>query len=397
MDIFVEVVDRALRVLILAAAPHPDIAAIKAALASTDYKVSVQYDNDLPKEWKDYALVIAHQVPALRGARFAIPAEMPVWYILGSRSDLNAFNQAQTLLTVTNGGGENDVLARLQSGFPYFSLAPDIREVVDRLPPLKVASGRYRSGSAAGILMKQQIGNVATDYPLWQIQTGAHPVAVLSGTGIWRWRMYENKYFRKQETVDDLIRKTISLLSIKKDQRPFRVFLNKYIFGDKEPVLFHAELRNENQELINAPLARLQLQDSAGKKLDYVFDRAGAGYQKLAGALAAGDYRYTGSVDFRGKHYISQGIFRVKAIPLERMRSYADFGLLYQLAHQHKGAFYTPAQFLMLEQAIADNGNIKPVLHSEISYTQWIDRKWFFFLILLFAVAEWLLRKYWSL
>jgi hypothetical protein len=45
--------------------------------------------------------------------------------------------------------------------------------------------------------------------------------------------------------------------------------------------------------------------------------------------------------------------------------------------------------------SITANENIKPVIETNIETVPLIDRKWFFFLVLLFAVAEWLLRKYW--
>lgn len=397
IDMFVEVRDQETKILILAASPHPDIAAIKAALDATGYKVTIKYDSDVPADVNDYSLLIAHQVPSLKGTRLSIPDKMPVWYILGQQSDINAFNQNQSLLNIKNPGISNDALPNLNADFNYFALPGSIRELVPKLPPLKVPSGQYLNSNNAAVIFNQQIGNVTTKYPLWLIQPGGKPTAVLCGTGIWRWRVYENKYFRKQETVDDLIRKTVDLLNVKKEEQPFRVFLDKNLFHDNEPVHLYAELRNENEELINTPEARLLIYDTAGNKLRYLFEKTGHSYQINTGVLAPGDYIFSGNVDYNGKHYNSRGAFRVNAIPLERLRSNADFHLLYQLAHQNNGKFYTLDNMSDLETAIKTNKEIKPVLHNEITYLQWIDRRWFFFLIFLLVAAEWLLLKYWGL
>jgi hypothetical protein len=39
--------------------------------------------------------------------------------------------------------------------------------------------------------------------------------------------------------------------------------------------------------------------------------------------------------------------------------------------------------------------SIKPVIQTNVQSVPLVDWKWYFLLILIFAVAEWLLRKYW--
>jgi hypothetical protein len=48
-----------------------------------------------------------------------------------------------------------------------------------------------------------------------------------------------------------------------------------------------------------------------------------------------------------------------------------------------------------LYDAIVHNNNIKPLIRTRTEAVPLIDWKWYFFLLLLVAVAEWLLRKYW--
>lgn len=397
MDFFVEVIDEQTKVLLLAAAPHPDIAAIKAALEDVpQYKTEVRFGADVPADLSSYALVIAHSLPALQGGRIPALGNIPVWYILGSQTNLPAFTQAQNLLRLTGTNNTNDAVPLINAGFSYFTLPANIREVMAKMPPLQAPYGDYAGSAEGQVLLKQQIGNVPTNYPLWMFRTGASPMAVLCGEGIWRWRLYEFKNFGKHETVDELIRQTVSLLSAKKDTRPFRVFMDKYILSDNEAVTVYAELKNDNGELINGPEAALELVDSAGKSWKYNFEKSGNSYRLNIGLLAPGSYTFKGHTQANGKNYSSEGSFVITSVPLEQLRTNADYELLYKLGQQTGGAFFTYATMGALTDSLKNNQAVKPLIHTDKTYIQFINLRWLFFVILLFAAAEWLLRKYWN-
>lgn len=395
MDFFVEVIDDETKVLVQAAAPHPDVAAIKEALESVpQYKVEVHFGSDVPALGA-YHLIIAHQVPAVTGAQLSA-AGKPVWYILGRQSNLNTLSREQDLVKISGGGNPNDALPHVNTTFSYFTLPANIREVLARMPPLQAPYGNYTVAPDAQVLMQQQIGNITTNYPLWVFRNGTVPQAMLCGEGIWRWRLYEYKNSGKHEVVDELIRQTVSLLSAKKDNRPFRVFMDKYIFNDNEQVTLYGELRNDNGELVNTPQVKLSLSDSAGKTLAYDMEKNGSSYRLNIGLLAPGAYRFKANVTYNGKSAVAEGSFLVESVPLEQLRSYADFTLLSGLAQQTGGRFFTYRNMDALSDSLKNSGLVKPVLHTDRTYTALIDHRWFFFLILLAAVAEWLLRKYWN-
>jgi len=392
-DFFVNVIDDQVKILIAALAPHPDIAAITAALESApQFKVTVADNGRLPADIASYALIIAHQLPV----SLTEAANIPVWHILGMQSDLNLFNRQQSLLQITGAGRANDAQPLFNAGFPYFTLPANVREVLSAMPPLQVPYGKYASAGDAQVLFRQQIGNVATDYPLWLARSGDKPQAVLAGEGLWRWRMYEYKYFKKHEVVDELIRQTASLLSARKDNQPFRVFMDKNIISDNEPVYFYAELKNANSELINIPEARIELKDSTGKGLSYIFEKTGNSYRLNVGLLAPGSYSYKGTTQHNGRSYTSEGSFLVESVPLEALRSNADFEMMYRLAEKTGGAFFTMADMEAVTDSIRNNPGIKPVIHTQDTSQPLIDKKWLFAIILLVVSAEWLLRKLWS-
>lgn len=397
MDFFVDVVDEETKVLILASAPHPDIAAIRDALQSVpQYKVAVNVSGNIPADISNYNLVVLHQVTANPALQKALE-QMPVWYILGNQTNLAAFNQMQSVLKINGGGNPNPALPELNAGFNFFTLPVSIKDIVAKMPPLQAPYGNYATAAGTQVLMQQKIGNVVTNYPLWVFQSGAVPHAVLCGEGIWRWRLYEYKNSGKHDVVDELIRQTVSLLSVKKDNRPFRIFMDKYIFSDNESVRLYAELRNANGELINTPEVAVTINDSTKHALKYNFEKNDNRYQLNVGLMAPGTYSYQGRVKYNGKDYVSEGSFIVESVPLEQLRTFADYDLMYKLAQQSGGSFFTYNNMSSLTDSLKQNALIKPIIHTEKTFVSLIDKRWLFLIILLIAATEWLLRKYWNL
>src|SRR5690606_30495757 len=152
------------------------------------------------------------------------------------------------------------------------------RAVVDKMPPLHVSAGTIQLSPNAEALFVQPRGSGAAA-PLWWLQQGSRPVALLAGTGIWRWRMYGYRYFKQHTVVDECIRQTMSFLTGNTQEKPFRVTLSKHVWSDQEPVIFQAYLLNVNNEQINTPEAELVVTDSAGRQQTYSFERAGSTYR----------------------------------------------------------------------------------------------------------------------
>jgi len=394
MDFFVEVIAEEIKILLIAEGPHPDIGAIRNALeALPNYKLDIHYADKLPNNIQDYQMVIAYQLPARQP--LSLPEDMPVWYIIGHQSNLPLFNQQQNALHISGLSSPNAVLPVLNNGFSYFTLPENIREVLQKMPPLYAPNGKY---SARGqVLFQQQLGNIETQQALWVIQSGTPAVAVLAGEGIWRWRQYEYKNFKQHAVVDALIQQTVSLLQSKRDQRRFRVYLDKYLLNENEPVYLFAELRNENGELFNQPEVGISLTDSMGNEWKGQFEKSGNSYRLNPGLLSSGTWSYRSTVRYNNQTEVAQGSFTIAAIPLEDLRQHSDFNLLSLIASQTEGAFFTRDNMSDISTTLSQNPNIKPVLHSHTAYQSLVDLRWWFAFILLTAAAEWGLRKYWNL
>ena len=395
-DVFVDVVEEKKNILIAAAAPHPDVNAIKDALSGLEsYKVTVCSADNIPASLSGYNVIILHGLPSLRNRLAAqlIAARKPVWCILSNQTDIAGFNELQQLThTVVSPSTQHDELAVYEPTFSAFTLPQNIQSVTDKMPPLVVSATNIRTAPGATPLFKEKLGEQA---PLWILQQGSVPTAVLMGEGLWRWRLHEYKNFNDHSVIDECIRQTVAFLSANNNEKPFSVALQKYVWSDQEAISLNAYVLNANNEQVNMPDVELTITDSAGRKQNFSFERSGTAYNLNIGIWAGGTYTYTAHTTYNDKQYSANGSFVVESIPLELMESGADYPLLYGLAGKYNGSFVTAKNIGSLYDSIAHNEHVKPVIQTNTETVPLVDRKWYFFIILLLAVCEWLLRKYW--
>ncbi len=397
-DLFVEVVDEKKNILIVSAAPHPDVNAIKEALSSLEtYKITVVTADNLPASLSSYNVIIAHGLPSLRSkvAPLLLAAKKPTWFILTNQTDAAAFNSLSQLThTTITAAQPHNVVGVYNPSFNAFTLPQHIESVTDKMPPMSLSVGEVNTAPGASVLFRQKdAGNAVT--PLWVLQQGSVPTAVLMGEGLWRWRLYEFKNFNDHSVVDECVRQTVAFLSANINEKPFNVALPKYVWSDQEAISLNAYLHNANNEQVNTADVQLTITDTAGHKHDFSFERSGTAYNLNIGIWAGGTYTYSAHTTYNDRQYATSGTFVVESMPLEFMESGADYPLLYGLARKYNGSLVPARNAAALYDSITRNEHVKPLLQTNTETVPLVDRKWYFFLILLLAVGEWLLRKYW--
>lgn len=394
-DIFVEVVDEKKNILIAAAAPHPDIKAIQEALGDVEtYKVTVRMANELPS-FSDYRVIILHELPSqLQNIqRDILVAKKPVWYILGSQTNIMGVQGLPKPVNLNiNPAILRDLYPAFNLSFNSFTTPQNLQAVMDKMPPLSVPSGGIQATPDADVLFRQRDGE---QIPLWALQHGNISTAITTGEGLWRWRLYEYKNFNNHNTIDDCIRQTVAFLAANSNDKPFYVSLPKYVWSDQETITLNAYLLNATNQQVNTSDVQLIITDSTGKKQNFSFERNGNNYKLNTGIWAGGTYTYAARTVYNGTTYTANGSFVVEHMPLEQMESGADFNLLYSLAKKYNGNFVAAANISSLADSISKNTSIKPVIQTNVQSVPLVDWKWYFLLILIFAIAEWLLRKYW--
>jgi hypothetical protein len=398
--IYVDVLDARQKVLVLYQSAHPDITVIKQATETNkNYEVKTALTSDMTGiKLADYSLVILYQINAGSLApvkSFISQSKVPTWYILGSQSDLQAFNAEQNIVKISAGRSETqEVYAVPEVGFAAFTLSDSSRKKIGNLPPLLAPFGSYGTGTGTAILLKQKIGAIATTYPLLAFgDEGGRRTAVLTGEGIWRWQLSEFQNFGNRNATDELLSQTVQYLTANANRQRFRVYPAHNVFNEGENVILNAELYNDALELINTPDVKIDLKSSAGKNYSFLFSRSGPSYQLDAGALPVGDYSYSASTQNGKNQFKAAGQLSVKALNLETRQSAANHGLLQTLAKQSGGQMLQPNEIGKLADMIHKNDNIKTVVYEDKHYSDIIDVKWLFVLILLLLSTEWFLRK----
>lgn len=403
-DIYIDVIDARLKILILANGPHPDMAALKQVLSNNqNYIVETALLGDLKVKPSDYDFVILHQLPARNSDISAILKQLddkkiPRLFILGTQSDLYKFNKEQNLISI-NGDGRNfnDAQASIANGFNLFTIDPNVLQNIVQFPPLTTPFGDYKITGNAQVFLNQKIGKIDTKYPLLLFgEFNGIKTGVLCGEGIWRWRLFDYLQHKNHEMSDLIIDKTIQYLSVKEDKRKFRVVTPKNVFLENEAITFDAELYNNSYELINEPDVNLVIKNENGKEFPFVFTKTGKYYKLNAGFFPAGSYTFAAKTVFGGVTQSFAGKFEVQAVQLELFETTANHGVLKLLSQTTGGKMLYPDQMSELTETIKKSQTIKPVMYQTNKTEAIINLKWLFFLLLAFLSAEWFARRYYG-
>lgn len=394
-EIFIEVINEKKKILLLAAAPHPDVSAIKEALSKVEsYDIDVRTVDKMPADFNDYQVHILHGLPSnFVGLPQLTAIQKPTWLIMSYGSSNALFNQRQNLVKL-NVNTQNLQLQQpiINTNFSGFSLPTSAVAVIDKMPPLACPAGTAQINPIAENLLQSKSN---ANFPLWSMSQGNTPSALLLGEGIWRWRMFEYKYFNSHKVIDEMIQQTVAFLAASTNNKPFRVEMPKQIWSDQEPILMNAYLLNESNEQINSADASITISDSKGQKQTYQFEPFGNSYRLNIGFRASGTYKYQAQTKWKNKTHVVSGSFAVQSTPLELMDNGSDFNLMHSVSQKYGGAFFTTQQVAAVYDSIQNNPTIKPVIQTQVDYIPLVDWKWYFLMLLLIAVAEWLLRKYW--
>lgn len=405
-DVYIDIIDGKEKVLMLALATHPDIKAIRTILEKNlNYEVDVKIFGVNPAGEtfpdKKYDLIILHQLPDVFNIggdilqRYLQRDNTPVFFILGTQSSTSKVSQLNSAVTVISNPGQIDkVSGRFNPNFKLLNLDADKLSILEKMPPLTVPFGEYRLMPGSEVILYQNVGNLRTNKPLLILNTGgARKSAVLTGEGIWQWRMEEYALTEKQEAVDELLQKVIQLISVKEDKRKFRVYplANEYNVGDK--VTFETEVYNDIYEKIYGQSIRLEITDEKGKMQPYTYTNGDGNSRFELSGLRQGIHQFKATTSLNNKIESVTGQFIVRDLALESLNNTADYGMLRALAQQSGGQFVKANQIEQLKDYLLKNKAVDR-LDSTEDLSELIQNKWLFFLLLLLATLEWGTRKY---
>lgn len=399
-DFFVEVLDARQKILIVGAAPHPDIGALKLSIESNDnYQVTTAILGELNEPVNKYNLAILHGIPSetAQGQKLLsdlAAAGIPVWFITGAQTRYTQFNNQKTGLTIDmNGSRANDCQPLLVSDFPLFSLSQDVTNFMPQLPAVQVPFATFNSSNVVTPFMKQKIGTLNTEFPLWVFsEQEGRKVSVFAGEGLWKWKMTDFAAHGNHAIFDELIGKTIQYLSLQ-EERSFLRVTGPNSKPENEEIMFDAEVYNQSYELIQTPDVSLRITDEKGTEYKYTFSKTGRAYQLNTGAKAPGEYTWEASTKVGNETYTKSGKFVVTPLMAERSVTTANHKVLFNLAQSHNGQMVYPASIQSLAGIIQAREDIKPVVYNPKKLIELVQMWWIFAILLFLLTLEWFIRK----
>ena len=88
------------------------------------------------------------------------------------------------------------------------------------------------------------------------------------------------------------------------------------------------------------------------------------------------------------------GKFSVQSSSVEFSNTVANHQVLFNTAQKTKGKFIYPNDLMNLAKEIKADKNIISTSFLQSSFSELINQKWIFWLILVVLISEWVLRRY---
>ncbi len=399
-DVFIEVLDSRQKVLILASSPHPDVNAMREAIASNDaYSISTELVSKFNGNINDYNLIIFHQLPSsgsqgLNLVKNAIDQNIPSLFIWGANTDFNAFNTLGLGYALSGYRNTNtDINAAVMEGYSLFQIEKITADLIATAPPLSVPFGDFEVSPGANIFVRQQVGQISTSKPLIAFnKKNENKIGLIAGEGIWRWRINAFRQFETHDVFNGMVSKMVQYLASKEDKSLFRVN-GPTDFPENIAISFDAELYNASYEAVIDKEISMVIKNEEGREFPYTFSPLNGRYKLNAGSLPVGNYTYVASTVSEGQTLKEIGEFSVSPLQAELTNTIADHKLLAQFARENGGEMVYPDAVNSLVEKIKAREEITSVSYETKQLNDLINFRWLLFLILLLLGGEWLLRK----
>jgi hypothetical protein len=400
-EIFIEVKEGKQRIAIVGNAPHPDLAALERAIDNgNNFEADLFYIDNLKTDLAGYNLFILHQVPSLTNAAISLTTalagqKVPVLFVLGSQSDIPAFNRLKTGLSlIGQGKSGNEALPVFNKDFTLFVTPEHISSLLATVPPLLSPFAQYQQSNAVNVLAYQGIGSINSGMPLILFsQIAETRYGIIAGEGIWKWRIHDYQVNGNHIAFDEFTGKLLQYLSAETDRNRLKLtWRNAY--AENEPIEFNAMLLNESGEMINDPEIDLTITGEDDKVYDFAFSAMNEGYYLNAGNLPAGLYRFTAITGSGAAELRRDGSFTVTALNLEDVNTIANHRLLNAIAAQTGGKSLKPEETGELLALLNSREDAKPVIYPRKHFTDLISFIPLLALIILVLGTEWFLRRF---
>ncbi len=398
----IEVHDNKFQILFLTDAPHPDIGTISETLKrQANFEITTSNIKTFSGDVTNYDLVVLNQLPSLQQQQNNLyktitESRVPMLITIGPETSISSLNNMGLNFTMTVSQLTQESSPNFNESFTLFGIPTNIKNVSLVYPPLLTYYSQYDFSSEYSVLAYQKINGIELNYPL--IMAGeieGRKVGIITGEGIWRWKLYEYQNYDNNESFDQIIVSMFNYLCIKEVKEQFKI-MYKRISPEISHVRLKAQVYNEIYEPITTSEVKLVLKDSSDSELNYMFDANNIEYNLNLGFLSPGNYTFSASTKIGEKDYTQSGSFTIEEINIEKQNRKANFNLLNSISQKTGGKLYLENNWEEILQTLEQNQKIKEKTHKEKNISELIDWKLLVIIILIFLTLEWFLRKFWG-
>lgn len=417
----VRILRSAIRVLIVASGPTPDLSMIRQTLIE-DKNIYVRtrtqkfpngfYEDPLGRSDFDSSdCIITIGMPnsvtatsTITFIRDAITVQhTPVFIVAGKDLDysrLSAMAPSSPFSVDATTSTEEELEFTLDpshTDHPLLKLAP-LRgsDAWNHLPPVFATRAIYqpREGTVVlGLLTRHDSAHPQAILALRNLG-GTKSIAFM-GYGIWRWRLMALANAETASLMSSFLSSAVRWLTSRNEGRTVRVAPIKDQFSSGEPIAFTAQVYDANNM---EPLddARVHINISGGgQTFETDLHPTGSGrYEGILNGLTEGEFAFKGLASRDGTSLGQDGgTFTVGGLNLEFLDTRLNADLLRQLAHRTGGKYFPADNVSHLQEDLDSLRALSP-LEQRTALTYPLQR-WFLVLALLVLLltAEWAIRK----
>jgi len=395
----IEVLNNSQNILLLAAAPHPDIAALKSALEiGENYQVHTALYNEFKGEVESYNLIILHQIPNYSNRNTKLLTKLlssngSVLFIAGKSTKWQTFNEVQDLLFLKTKNSSQNVFPLLNRNFAPFDLSENAIAFINAAPPLLAPFGEITEKNFTHSLFKQKIEGIATDNDLFVFaEKEENMIGVLLAEGLWKWRLFDYQKNKSHANFNEIIQSVSQYLTLNKDKRKLRLHYPK-ISTQGDVFKLKAQVYNDNYKLVENAELLLNLISPNGDEFRYTMNTKGSNYVLNLSNLSEGNYQFTLESTYKQESIVQKGSFAMLTSTLEQQKLESNWGLLQKMSSLTNGSFLVKEEFAHYSELVKEKVDTKPQIYFSKVLSDLIKHKAIFFVLLLSLFFEWALRK----
>jgi hypothetical protein len=285
------------------------------------------------------------------------------------------------------------VEATYNDNFTSFQWPQKYKNSMDFFPPLYAPFSSFKNNKKSDIMFWQSMRGFQSDKPLLAFWSkGLRKYGLLSGEGLWKWRIYNYRSFGNHDIFNAFITRVSRYLLTGVYDDHFNI-MYKNVYHETDLIEWEAQVYNQAFEPIPEAEISLKITDNEGHDYPYQFSNEGSSYRLNLDYFKPGEYSFHAIAKTKDTIYYEQGNFVVNAWNMEQSKLGANTELLNRLARTSNGKVFYPSEISELNKYLIERPDFKPRSSFTQKLLNLIDMEWLALIIILLLGIEWILRK----